>query len=494
MDEQLVGQVVAKVLSEVIPEFKHDTSTTTPTTNYMHGATGIFGVLGANRDVFSTRVKPSGLLSVLPAFGVADTNPLVPYLTGFTDYSGDDPDGPCDTPPTAGEIKSCFLTAVFGRIPGKTDVIELDRVGKRINRGEFTDLRLVNDPLIDSNPFTPGTTVNDATRAFNRELLARLLTLGVYFEDRLSRMVYTGNPVNNTANAGYMEFPGLDILIGTGKVDAISNTSCPSLDSDIKDFNYGSVDAADPNIVRYLTYMYRYVSRIAATTSMNPVEWAFVMRETLFYEITAVWPCEYLTYRCASDVAGQHDLPTQAELTINAPDQVKMRDDMRNGNYLLVDGRKIRVILDDAIAEECGDEGEACFNANLEDGTFASDIYLVPLTVKGGRPVTYMEFFDYKAPNAAMSSLQDWNVKSGFWTDNGKFLWTVHQTIWCLEAYAKIEPRIRLLTPHLAGRLQNVMYSPLQHTRDPFADQPYFVDGGSTSRSAPTYYHEWSDR
>ena len=42
-------------------------------------------------------------------------------------------------------------------------------------------------------------------------------------------------------------------------------------------------------------------------------------------------------------------------------------------------------------------------------------------------------------------------------------------------------PRLRLLTPHLAGRIQNVVWTPLQAFREPFHDQSYFIDGGLTT-------------
>ena len=48
--------------------------------------------------------------------------------------------------------------------------------------------------------------------------------------------------------------------------------------------------------------------------------------------------------------------------------------------------------------------------------------------------------------------------------------------------------------PWLAARLQNVQYCPLQHTRQPFPDDPYFVDGGRTSRPGPSFYDIWENQ
>ena len=55
----------------------------------------------------------------------------------------------------------------------------------------------------------------------------------------------------------------------------------------------------------------------------------------------------------------------------------------------------------------------------------------------------------------------------------------------------KIENRIILRTPQIAGRITNVCYEPLQHERDPFPSDPYFVNGGNTSRTAATLNAEW---
>src|SRR5690554_3674350 len=145
------------------------------TTNYMHGPTGIFGVPGVERDVFSTRVRGTGLGAVLPSFGTVDTNPIQAYLTGFTDETGDEAEGVCDEPPEAGEIKSCMQGTVFGRVSRKTEPLELNTVGRRTNRGEFMDLQLVNDPLLEQGFFVPDSVPNSTASVLNREVLARWL-------------------------------------------------------------------------------------------------------------------------------------------------------------------------------------------------------------------------------------------------------------------------------------------------------------------------------
>lgn len=452
----------------------------TPTTNYMHGPGGIFGVSGLEKDVFSTRVAPMGLAGVLQAKGSMRTNPLYPYLTGFQADGGSDPAGPCDNCQVAGPVKSCIQTAQFGRYCRMSKEIELNRVGQQTDRGEFFDLRLVNDPIVPALAGQLGLNINAAgSLDLAREVLVAWLAIGVSLQNVLATQLYVGNPANNNPGGGYREFPGLDILIGTNKVDALTGTECPSLDSDIKDFNYGLVCNTTPDIVEVVSYMLRYLRHNASRMGFDPVEWVITMRPDLFYELTACWPCSYLTYRCNTN-ANSNAVPE-----IDAADAVKFRDEMRNGNYLLIDGMRIPVVLDDGIHEE-----NPADNANIQPGQYASDIYFIPMSVKGGLLTTYWEYMDYT--QGLMLAVDDGRLGHHYWTDAGRFAWTFGLQNWCAVWEAKIEPRVILLTPQLAGRIQNVRYQPLQHTRDPFPADPYFVDGGRTYRTGPSYYSDWN--
>lgn len=449
------------------------------TTNYMHGPTGIFGVAGVERDVFSTRVRGQGLASALNSVGTVDTNPIQAYLTGFTDESGDEADGVCDEPPEAGEIKSCMQGTVFGRVSRKTEALEINTVGRRTNRGEFMDLQLVNDPLLEQGFFVPSSVPSSTASVLNREVLARWLMLGVAFENKLSKMLYTGTPVNNSANGGYKEFYGIESLVKTGHVDVITQTSCPSLDSYIVDFNYASAEDSAYSLFYTLQQMWRYVNNNASTMGMNPVRWAWVMPQALFRILTEYWPCVYATGRCGQ--AG--DIPANAPSSnVDAMAMLQMSNSMYNGMYLEIDGVQIPVIVDDYMPVDTNAE-----NANVPVGSFASDIYLIPFTVRGGRQVTYLEYFDYSAANGVMQGISDGRLGNEFWTDGGRFLWTFSRTNWCVSWVAKIEPRLRLLTPHLAARLQNVLYSPLKPMRMPHPDDHYFVNGGLIVRDNAPY-------
>lgn len=443
-----------------------------PVGPYMHGPDGLWSYPGLERPVISTRVQPRGLAGMLPARPNNSMNPLYPYLTGFIEETGGVADATCDDCPTPGPMKNCFQTSVFGRYCYQTRTIDITRMGQIVNRGEFTDLMLWNQPLNDTGgltvPNSAGGNIN-----LNNEASIRFAEIGVAFQNKLMKQVWEGNPANNSAGGGYREFPGLDILIGTGKVDAVTGTPCPSLDSLMVNFN-AAVDNTDPdnNIVNVLTYTLRSLMSLASRTGLDPVRWAVVMREELFYEITAQWPCNYLTYRCITMNNGVANL--------DVGDAIRMRDEMRNSSYLVMDGKRVDVIIDDALSA-------------TGTGTYTSDIVILPLTVQGNKAVTFWEYFAWNGPNAALAAetLRAAPLMSNYyWTDGGQYIWHLKPPVnWCVQWIGLIEPRLILLTPHLAARITGVQYTPLQTPRQPFFDDLNYVNGGVTDRNtAPSFY------
>lgn len=482
--DALVGAVLARAKEQgnPVPGLGgpyYRATPSTPSTPYYTGPGGLFGVMGLERDIISSRMQPFGLADRLPAIGTNVMNPMFAYFTGFTPSTGAVAEGVCDDPPTAGSGLTCIQTAQFGRVSYQTRTLEVNRLGQQINRGEFQDLRFFNDPLANgiggiTTPAGVGSGGN-----LRQEVAMRMVELGVDFQLTLSRMIYEGNPSNNSGGDGYREFPGLDILIGTNKVDALTNTACDALDSDIKDANYQRVDAAGDYYVDILSALMHYLRTNASGMNFGQTTWAIVMRPELFWELSAVWPCVYMTYRCRTSGGAEPD--------ISAVDMIRMRDDMRNSSYILIDGIRYEVIQDNNIREETQITGPG---ASIPSGCAASDIYVIPLTTRGGVPVTYWEYFDYRTSLNILGAgplAAQW-----FWSDGGKFLWHFKPPAnWCIQWLCKIEPRLILRTPQLAGRLLNVLYCPRQHTRDVRTTDPYFVGGGQGGRTGITTYAEW---
>ena len=445
------------------------------TATTLHGTGGIFSTPGLDRIVIPTHVRPRSFAATLPRLGSIDESPMFGALTGFSDDVGAEPAFPCYNAPQ-GHTKSCNLTAQFGRVSRSTQTIEMDKVMLRLNRSDFMDLRLAGEVLGLTN-FEPAGL--NPQQAFNVITMMEMINASVRLERKLCGHVWTGNPANNNVGGGYKEFPGLDRQIATGQVDAITNTACPSLDSDIKDFKYNDVCGTTLDIVEYISALEYFIFSLAEDTGLMPASWVWVMRPQLWYELTACWPCRYNTYRCSViNTAAINPVPN-----LDSAAMVEARDKMRRDMVLTVNGRDYPVVLDN-----CIDEANSTTNSELAAGQYASSIYFIPLRITGNVPVTYMEHIDYRQAASDTALLRG---REDFWTDRGVFSWAIENLKWCYELTVKTEQRIILRTPQLAGRIQNIRYTPLQHLRDPLPDSPYWVDGGVSFRSPTATYAVW---
>lgn len=452
---------------------------TTVTTNLIHGPGGIFGVPGLDNQVISARITPRGIAAYLPVFGSVYTNPLFPYITGVEEDAGAEPDTECETC-LSGEIEGCIETAQFGKVCRETKTYTPNDVINRVNSGEV-DLTLVNDIMgFGDDPLRAIQNADGAT-LMQVATVTGMMVVGILLQQKLVNFWWQGNPVNNVGT-GYAEPPGLDILIGTGKLDALTGTLCPALDSDVKEFAYQDIATVDAGgnfvIVHLLEYLEAYLYHNASRMGLTPVQWAVCMRPECWYELTNIWPIAYVTTRGLALPAGNTNM-------INSGDVMRLRDEMMEGMFMFINGRRHPVILDDGIFE---------FNSgndpNLQPGQFASNIYMVPLTYLGNRPATFLQYKDYRQAGRDLSAAR--MQPDEIWTDNGRFLWTKEREKWCYTLSGKIEPRILLKTPQLAGRINHVMYEPAQHFRSFDQDSDYFFKGGVSERTPSTYYSPWN--
>jgi len=493
VDTKKVLQALGEILTKNAGEFntiQKAQTTGAPIGPYVHGPGGLFGVRGLERDIISTHTQITGSLGeALSIESSADINPLFPYITGFLRSDQQEKDAVCDDPVQAANFKTCIQTTQFGRKEFKTRQVEVNRIGQRINWAERTDLNLANSPLVNQmGGLMQGVFPNlSGSSAFDLggEMVTRFIEVAVAFQRWICPTVFTGNPANNSAGGGYKEFPGLDLLISTTKLDTVSGTSCPSLYSDVKDFGYRQVDSStDPTLIKTLTTMLHILRRKSIQQNLQTVNFALVMRSDLFYYITEIWPCNYMTYRCFNYDGSNIDPVGQ----FNTVEAIAMKNAMRDGSYLMIDNFRIPVIQDDCIMEETTAD-----NAAIPIGGYSSDIYIVPLSARNGSLRTlYWQYFDYRG--GPLEALNRVSLPMWFWSDNGVFLWSMKAPDnWCLEAIAKFEPRLILRTPQLAGRLQNVCYVPLQHTDDVLPSQSYHVNGGvSTGYPSSSPYSEWN--
>lgn len=436
------------------------------TATMMRQPGGIFSTPNLDNTVISTHVMPKGLGALLPIYPNNLTDPRYGVLTGFTAEVGSRPATPCSDAP-AGYIKAATLMAQFGRVAHQTNTIEVDKLFEEI-RGGGGNLRLLGTVLGEG--LRPNMSSDDM---LDLVVKSEMVSVGVQFERDLANLLWQGNPANNNAGGGHKEFPGLDLQIATGQVDAESNAAVTALDSYISDFNYNLVGGTTKDIVDELTYMEYFLFHLAEKTGMAPVEWVLVMRPELWFELTAVWPCRYLTNRC-SNFAGS------SIVTINDDNSIRMRDAMRAGMYIEINGRRYTVVTDDGLVEKTN-----VTSGSVPAGSYASSIYMVPMRARGNFPVTYWEHKNYRGLTQQLAPMGQGAKAVQFWTDDGRFMWTVDQRWFCFLMQAKIEPRVLLRTPHLAGKIQNVLYTPKRHLVSSDPSSTYFRNGGVSVRNMP---------
>lgn len=455
-----------------------------PTAVYGHGPGGAFSSLGLSKPVFSALILPyMGLQGMLPAYPSPDSNPLRGIMTGVTTPTGSNPDAQCDDCKVAGKMKLCTQSVPFGRYCLDTPVFQVDRIGERRNRGEFTDLQLMNQAFGIKTPGVVPTTPQGSP--LQNEMDKAMFEFAVSWGFLYCGQIWAGSPANNSQNGGYREFIGLDLQINTGHVDAETGVACPAADSIIRSAANREVNSNGDWYVRQITNICRNLQFIATRTGLQPARWALTMTWGLFYELTEIWPCSYMSYRCTTNDLNQATVQETVP-SLDAAAMSKLRDDMRGdfntmtGQFLLIDGQKWQVVIDDCIAE------------TMEAGeTFHTSIYWIPISVTGGTPVTYWEYFDFQGVNSATEIAQFAPDGSYFASDGGRFLWHRKPPYnWCVSMSALSKPRIVLETPYIAARMTNVHFTPIAHERDWDYGASYYVNGGQYQRDeyGPSYY------
>jgi hypothetical protein len=460
----------------------HKAAGTTPGRDYGHGPGGLFANPALERDLYSAVIAQpfSGLQYILPVRGTTVTDPLHGIITGVTATSGNNPDAPCDDPPKTGLVKLCQHSFPLGLFSRQTDVFNL-RYGNRLeSRGENTDFRVFGDPFAPGvGPFAPSAPAATAADMANTNDGKVLWAWMVGWARDFAELIYTGTPTNNTGGGGYREYYGLESLIGTGYQDAETGVACPAADSIVVNFGNLGVRTDSTALVEKIIQTYYVLGVNAREMNLMPVQWVLTMNESLFYHLTAIWPCAYFTDGCTT-------ASSSSPVNIDAGDQIRMRDEMRGdlrartGQHLKIFGQEVPVVIDDALPE-----------TNITNDQFYSSLYFIPMTVLGGQPVTFLEYMDYNRIGVPQIASQ-WSGTGDFIvTDNGRFL--LHKkpaSNVCVQVAGWTEPRLIMLTPFLAGRIDNIVYPRLPNLRSGDPDSAYFADGGRTNRAAfaPSYY------
>ena len=447
----------------------------TPVTTYAYSEGGLFGSCKQDPVLINAMVGPMGYESKLQFVGTETENPIVQSLTyiGSSGYDQSSVCGDCGTP----TIYRCAQTACFGRICQQTEEVLFDELGLKANNSvnQLAMYGNVTDPA--GNVIIPqGQPITDM---FTLYVLAAAYNL----RRRIGQLMWAGNPASNAG--GYEEFAGFDLLINTGKSDALTGMACDGLDSVVD--TYGSqvvgatgstsIVAAISGLVRSIRYRI-----MTAGFSTDGAIIDIVMHPTLWDCVADAWACEY-GVNCATGATATNDALAVAEL----------RDKFINGMYLTVDGLNYPVTLDNGIAvtnTPVGNETARC-----------STVYVITRVLPGGPPVpdspgggviTYGEYQDFsRTAREALAWLQSQTGSSRIGvTDGGRFATApMFNGGFCFDAKVLTKPRIRMLMPQLSGRLTNVCCIPIGTYPDVTGSGlTYEVDGGA-STTPPNYLY-----
>lgn len=476
--------------------------TINPSGPFAHGNGGLFSVAGQQPQIFSVMMLPmAGLLDDLPIIrdGLGQefdggnqnfggfSSPLHTYFTGVTsgalDSVANQPVNQCDVGPEGGLLKACTVTMPFGKFRASFS-LNLEKIATLRDRADPTYLQLQNMAPAQTNLVPSPLGQAGGSNILLNEFSKRAFTTAVSWKRFLASRIYAGNPTNSAGSDNWQDIEGFDLQINTGnKKDAFTNQICTALDSFL--FDYGSrvmsIGTNGASLYQNLDMAYRQVWWNASRQGLLPVTWKWVMHPNAFDEICKIWPVEQFTEAllAISQFSG-------GRVNIDGSETIRMREAMRNGLFLPIRDQMIPVVLDDTITET-----NVTNNNKLSAGQYASDIYLVPYTVLGAMPITYIQPFNMD--NGIMTStVADGRLLHTFTSDGGLFRWYVYYKGPCVQWDLVTMFRVRTHMPQLAARIQSVGYAPLSHVRSWDPNSAYFVDGGRTNIPQSSFYVDWS--
>lgn len=483
--------------------YKNNPIGSNPTGPYAHGNGGLFSVPGQMPQIFSAMQLPMmGAIDDLPImfeglgqeFDGGDqgfggfTAPLHTYITGVTqgnlDNVANQPTVACTVGPSAGLLKACTVTMPYGKYRASMN-LDLEQIAALRDRADPTYLQLMNMAPSQINLIPSPLGQGAGNQILINEFARRAFSLAVSWKRLLASQTYAGNPANSSTSVNYQQIEGFDLQVNAGThKDVFSAQLCTALDSDLKDFTSKVIGGNSINnnlLYTNLDMLYRYCWWNASREGLLPVAWKWWMHPNLFDEITKVWPVEQFTEALLAIGAFSN-----GRVTIDGKETIDLRNAMRQGSFLPIRGIPIEVVQDDTITET-----NITNNPLLSAGQYASGIYLMPYTVLGGMPITYIQPFNW-ANGIIDDTVRDGRLLHTFTTDAGIFRWYVYYSGPCVQWDIVTRFRVRTHMPQIAGRLQNVGYAPLQHVASWDPNSAYFKDGGRTNIGQSSYYTDWS--
>jgi hypothetical protein len=451
---------------------KHDPASTTLQGQAYHGPLqgntsqfGLFARPGVRPEMFQTLAFPRSFLGAVGINQSRFFEENLAILTGQLADSGTNATGFCGDPPGTAQLKTCEQQYKFGKYYIKTDLNAIPETGLFRNRADVPRNILNMSP--HENPLIPEIMFD--LQDSDSQLRHELFRIGSSTSRSMERVAITGDNTQASASTEHgwiSEFDGLDTQIKTGYADRSTGTLCPAADSAVITFGVdvgATISGGDGrNIVTTIADLYWGLQQRAMSFGMDGTQWVWVMRPDTFRAIVEAYACQYQTYRCDSNAGGRTFTLNEASGETN-----RLRLEMMNGQYLLIDGTQVPVVFSEGIPRE-----------NVANATFFSDIYCVPMNWQG-LPLIRMEYFPMNNPNALeYASFADADAIR--YLNNGMYIVGTRDTPFCREYHFGAKFRLILDTPFLAGRIDDINYTFRAPIRDAYPGGSFYADGGDT--------------
>jgi hypothetical protein len=432
----------------------------------IYGNTGLFGVCGAESTLINAMVGPLGVERILTWQPSIYDNPIYEALVSITTTKNSQWSGcsSCGKP----VYKECAQTYCWGRVCQMTNEQQADQLGMVMNRGVprlalFGDIKDAGGNVLVAR----GTQITDQ---FTLDLAAAAYNLRL----DMASMNIIGDPANNVG--GRWEPTGLQLIVNTGKVNVLTGTSCPAMDSVLLDFGNDTVGAAGArSIVAYITALVHSINyRLqGAGFSQDGSNVFIVMHPTLWECVSRAWACEYALV-CQND--WEHG--PGGVVNMSSLDEIARRYERYISTMSLpIDGKDYPVVLDTQIPYTTNTGTRRC-----------SDIYVLTTAVDGQTVLwgEYQDFANTFGKSAAWFKATFGASIIGV-SDGGRFMWS--QTSdggFCFDARVLAKWRLVALMPWTSGRVQNVCCSPLGVFPDVTGSGGLYEKDGGDSRKPGT--------
>lgn len=457
---------LAGIFAEAVKHTPGSTTlTATPLQGVFHGNTaqyGIFTTPGVRPQRYSTLTRPYSLMNIVGVERSDLQTEMLEIMTGQTDVSCTNASGWCGTPPTAGQLKVCKQNYSWGQFYMKTQLNAIPEIGTLKNRADVPGEILNAGPT--GHPFIPDLMFRmEDTRS---QLQHEFYTVGVETERSFGITEVQGDNTlayTSTKCGWIKEFNGLDKLIKTGHTDAETGIACPAVDSAVVTYsaNVNTTTADGRNIVQVMDDTFYGLRQRARKMGMDATQWVIVMREELFRSLVEQYVCKYNIYACSG--------AQYAETNPNMEEANRMRIEMLNGMYLIIQGIRVPVVFSEGIPQ-----------TTPASNTFESDLYFVPVNW-AGQNLLKIQYFPMD--NQYIQEFINFAGTEMAVLNNGLWLVGSAQTPLCKEYHFASKMRMILETPFLAGRIDNLQYTFAAPIRNALPGASYYANGGLTYRS-----------